>query len=156
MKTAGRRPLKFASLGEVMPDVDRLMEGQTRVGRWSLAQVCNHLNWGFLASIEGIPSARGLWFVRNTIGPMILRYSLKTEAMPEGFKIPTGGAPKPGLDDRAEVEALRAAVQVFRGYTGAFPDSPIFGPVSREEVEHMQRIHCAHHLSFLSPTLIQG
>lgn len=40
---ASRRPLAFASLARVMPDVDRLLEGHTTVGYWSLGQICNHL-----------------------------------------------------------------------------------------------------------------
>ncbi|MFI5459648.1 MAG: DUF1569 domain-containing protein [Isosphaerales bacterium] len=44
---AGRRELSFASLDEVMPDVERLLAGHATVGQWSLGQICNHLATGF-------------------------------------------------------------------------------------------------------------
>ena len=40
---ASRRALTFESLDRVMPDVDRLLEGHTTVGTWTLGQICNHL-----------------------------------------------------------------------------------------------------------------
>ena len=39
----GRRPLVFVRLDEVMPDVERLLAGHVTVGRWTLGQICNHL-----------------------------------------------------------------------------------------------------------------
>ena len=36
--TEGRRELSFNSLDEVMPDVERLLEGHSTVGHWSLAR----------------------------------------------------------------------------------------------------------------------
>ena len=42
--TQGRRTLRFNSLDEVMPDVERLLEGHSTVGNWSLAQICRHLS----------------------------------------------------------------------------------------------------------------
>ena len=41
--TPGRRTLRYESLDEVMADVERLLEGHTTVGHWSLAQICRHL-----------------------------------------------------------------------------------------------------------------
>ena len=41
--TPGRRAIQFESLDEIMPEVDRLLEGHTTVGNWSLAQICRHL-----------------------------------------------------------------------------------------------------------------
>jgi hypothetical protein len=41
--TPERRTLRYESLDQVMPDVERLLEGHTTVGTWSLAQICRHL-----------------------------------------------------------------------------------------------------------------
>ena len=41
--TPGRRTLRYESFDEVMPDVERLHEGHTTVGHWTLAQNCRHL-----------------------------------------------------------------------------------------------------------------
>src|SRR5689334_10556595 len=50
-----RRPLSFAALEEVMPDVDRLMRGHTTVGHWSLGQICSHLAQAFRFTVDGFP-----------------------------------------------------------------------------------------------------
>ena len=42
--TQGRRTLRFNSLDEVMPEVERLLKGHSTVGTWSLAQICRHLS----------------------------------------------------------------------------------------------------------------
>ena len=41
--TPGRRTLSYGSFDEMMLDVERLLEGHTTVGNWSLAQICRHL-----------------------------------------------------------------------------------------------------------------
>jgi hypothetical protein len=49
---AVRRDLSFASLEEVMPEVERLLEGHVAAGRWSLAQICNHLTTGIRLTLD--------------------------------------------------------------------------------------------------------
>src|SRR3954469_19068001 len=115
--TAARRPLSFNSLDQVMPDVDRLLPGYTKVGNWSLGQICNHLCIMIVGSVEGIPD-KVPWIVRKTIAPVFWRRMVKTGQMPEGIKIPEKYRPKPDLDDRAEVEALRAALRLFAAHPG--------------------------------------
>jgi hypothetical protein len=148
--TAARRPLAFASLDQVIPDVDRLLQGHTTVGRWSLGQICNHLTGAFVGSVEGFPR-KAPWLVRKAVGPIILRRLLGTGRMAEGIKLPEGMRPKPGLDDRAEAEALRAALRLFAAHPGPPATHPFFGRMSREQWDHLHRIHCAHHLSFALP-----
>ena len=63
----GRRDLRFASLGDVMPEVERLLLGHVVVGRWSLGVVCNHLRVGFEMSMDGFPE-RGPLIVRRKVG----------------------------------------------------------------------------------------
>ena len=43
MTTHGRRTLSFNSIDDVIPDVERLLEGHRTIGTWSLAQICRHL-----------------------------------------------------------------------------------------------------------------
>jgi hypothetical protein len=148
--TAARRALAFASLDEVMPDVDRLLGGHTTVGNWSLGQICNHLARAFAGSVEGFP-IQAPWLVRTTLGPIILRKILKEGKMAEGIKLPEEVRPKPGLDDRAEAEALRAALRRFADHTGPPAPHPFCGRMSRDQWDHLHRIHCAHHLSFALP-----
>ena len=76
--TAARRALTFATLDQIMPDVDRLMErGHSTVGKWTLAQICHHLAVALDGSVQGIP-LKAPWLLRMTIAPIILRQLLKT------------------------------------------------------------------------------
>jgi hypothetical protein len=148
--TTGRRPLRFDSLDEVMPDVDRLLRGHRTLGRWSLGQICKHLTGGIVGSVEGFPG-RAPWLLRMTLAPIIKRQILATGRMREGVKLPEKFLPRPGLDDRAEAEALRGALQLYAAHTGPMADHPFFGPLDRDTWTRIHRIHCAHHLSFALP-----
>ncbi len=136
-----------------MPDVDRLLSGYTTAGNWSLGQICRHLSTSMRFTVEGAPRMK--WWTKAlkwTIGPMARRRFFRTKHMPEGFRMPTDALdPKPGLDDRAEAEALRATIRLFLASDGPFGDHPIFGNLSPEEWRRFHAIHCAHHLSFALP-----
>jgi hypothetical protein len=142
--------LTFTRLDEVMPEVDRLLAGYKSVGTWTLGQTCNHLAKGLVYTVEGFPQ-RMPWVLRKTIGPLIVRSMFKTGSMREGIKVPEQALPTPGLDDRAEAEALRAAVRLFAAHAGPLAPHPIVDRMSRDDWERFHCIHCAHHLSFLSP-----
>jgi Protein of unknown function (DUF1569) len=71
--------------------------------------------------------------------------------MTEGIKVPEAFLPKPGLDARAEADALRAALRFYAAHTGPLAEHPFFGRISRDEWTRLHCIHCAHHLSFVHP-----
>ena len=145
-----RRHLTFASLAEVMPEVDRLLKGHRTVGQWSLGQICNHLSSSIVRSVDGFPF-QAPWIFRKTIGPLMLGRFLKQRKFPTGIKIPEDHRPRSGLDDRAEAEALRAAISLFGSHSGPYAESPIAGSMTRATWEQFHAIHCAHHLSFALP-----
>jgi Protein of unknown function (DUF1569) len=96
--------------------------------------------------IEKLP-----WVVRKTIGPVILRRILKTGRFPGGIKLAKSYQPKPGLDGRAEAEALRAALWHFASHSGPLSDHPMASQIPRADWERFHCTHCAHHLSFVLP-----
>jgi hypothetical protein len=147
---AERRNLTYASLDRVMPDVDRLLEGHTTVGNWSLGQICNHLATTIINSVEGFP-LRAPWLLRQTIGRLKRRQVLGSGTIPTGVKLPERFLPKPGLDARAEAEALRAALMLYAANTRPPVLHPFFDQLSREQWTRLHCIHCAHHLSFVLP-----
>jgi Protein of unknown function (DUF1569) len=145
-----RRPLSFTSLAEVMPDVDRLLRGHRTVGKWSLGQICNHLAGSLIYSVEGFPG-KAPWLIRKLIGSRAKRDLFRKGRMDEGMKLPEKFLPRPGLDPRAEAEALRGALNVYSAHAGPLADHPLFGPLGRDEWTHLHCIHFAHHLSFVHP-----
>jgi hypothetical protein len=151
--TAGRRPLSFATLDAVMPDVDGLLQGHRTVGTWSLGQICNHLAGPIIGSVDGFPEdVKAPWLLRVAVAPVVLRSLFKSGRMPEGIKVPEKLLPKPALDDRAEAEALRAALRLFTAHEGPTASHPFFGRMNRSQWDQLHRIHCAHHLSFVLPS----
>jgi hypothetical protein len=148
---AERRTLNFATLDRVMPEVDRLLQGHETLGQWSLGQVCNHLAATFTYSVEGFPG-HAPWIVRQTIGAVARRNVFKTGRLPAWLKLPAKFAPKPGLDARAEAEALRASLQFYAAHQGPLAIHPLMGRLTREQWTRLHGIHCAHHLGFLSPS----
>jgi hypothetical protein len=148
--TAARRSLKFATLDDVMPEVDRLLAGCSTVGKWSLGQICQHLTAGVVFSVEGYPEAAP-WLIRKTFGPVMIRRILKSGTFPSGFQLPEKYWPKPSEDARAEAEALRAALRLFGMHTGPFAEHPLGAKLSGAEWSLLHTIHAAHHLSFVLP-----
>jgi hypothetical protein len=153
--TPARRALTFASLDEVMPYVDRLLEGYTTVGNWSLAQICEHLARSINCTIDGFP-VRAPWIVRKTLGRLLLWRILRTGRFAEGMKAPAEYQPAGGGDERAAAEGLRAALRRFATHAGPLVEHPMGGWVSREVWVRFHCIHCAHHLSFAVPAEREG
>ena len=146
----GRRPLTFASLDRVMPDVDQLLAGHLTVGNWTLGQICNHLMRSLTWTVEGYPKLAP-WLIRKTVGPLLLKRILRTSRFPDGIKLPQQYLPRPDLDERAEAEALRAALWHFAAHSGPLSDHPLAGQIARADWERFHCIHCARHLSFVLP-----
>ena len=148
---AKRRELTFQSLSDVMPEVDRLLEkGYTSAGTWSLGQICQHLASAIQGSVEGF-DYKAPWPLRKIVAPFILRNLLKTRKMPEGIKVPKSMLPGPEHDDRAEAEALRAAIAYYQGHAEPLAEHPFFGKLNRTDWTNLHAIHAAHHLSFVLP-----
>src|SRR6266536_6548521 len=103
---ARRRRLAFSGLGEVMPEVKRLLAGHALVGRWTLGQICNHLATAVRLSMDGFP-VKAPWLVRRTAGVVLRRVMLGRGWIPERVPVPARTLdPKPGLDAGHEADAL--------------------------------------------------
>lgn len=148
--TPGRRALAFASLDEVMPDVDHLLHaGCTTVGNWSLGQICWHLAVS-LRRVVDLPAD-------TPIDPALrlpdeARQTVFASGMiREGLSAPDPVLPPEGLDAETEAEGLRAAIAHYQASPGPVCPHRFFGPLSRDQWDRLQAIHCAHHLSFAVP-----
>jgi hypothetical protein len=147
--TRGRRTLRFDSLGEVMPDVERLLEGHTTVGHWSLAQICRHLAT-VLRRVVDLP-ASSPHDASRWVGEGPKRQFFESGIVPEGIPTSPSLLPAEALEGREEAEGLRQAIAHYQASPGPMVPHILFGFLTREEWDRFHCHHCAHHLSFAVP-----
>ena len=147
--TPGRRTLRFGSFDEIMPDVERLLEGHTTVGRWSLAETCQHLATTMRRVVDlpaSTPADPSQW-----VGEEQKRRVLESGVLPEGIPGPPGVVPSEPRGEREEAEGLRTAIAHYRASPGPVIPHRLFGPLTKPEWDRLQLVHAAHHLSFARP-----
>ncbi len=144
--TPGRRTIRFASLDEIMPDVERLRQGHVTVGNWSLAQICGHLASVLRLTVD-MPAS-------TQCDPSVLfSPEQRTKVLDEGI-LPEGLPQPPALasvvvgPEEDEVQRLREALEYYRASPGPVASHRFLGPMTKQEWERLHRVHCAHHLSF--------
>ena len=144
-----RRALRFASLDEIMPEVERLVAGEsTTVGEWTLGQILNHLASAFQITARA-PAATDEPTREEAVRR---RRLLNSGRFPDGVEAPLPALiPPSDCDCTTEVEQFRKAMGRYQSREGAFPAHPFLGPMSGEEWDLFHCIHCAHHLSFVIP-----
>lgn len=147
--TPGRRKLNYASFDEVMPDVERLLQGHTTVGNWSLAQICRHLAIVLRRVVDlpaSTPQDPSQWISEEQ-----KRQVLETGVIPEGLPGPPEVFPAATLTEREEADGLRAAIAHYKASSGPVLPHRIFGPLTKAEWDQLGLMHLAHHLSFAIP-----
>ena len=147
--TPGRRPLRFESFDEVMPDVERLLEGHATVGNWTLAQICRHLAAVLRRHVD-LPASTP-FDPSDRVSEEQKRRMLESGILPEGIGAPPGVLPERTLGEREEMEDLRAAIGYYRDSPGPVIPHRILGPLTRDEWDRFELLHLAHHLSFAIP-----
>ncbi|MFO0959293.1 MAG: DUF1569 domain-containing protein [Isosphaeraceae bacterium] len=146
-----RRPLDFARIEDVIPDVDRLMLGHRTVGRWTLGQILGHLASAIDYSMGGYPQPPLPLPARAVLGPIAKWSILSRGKIMEGAPLPLAYRPSPDLHATAESGRLREAIGRLVAFGGPFALHPIAGTMSPEQWLRFHRVHCAHHLSFALP-----
>jgi hypothetical protein len=145
---AERRALSFASLDDVMPEVDRLLAGHTTVGRWSLAQILYHVAAAIRLGLDAPPGASEPTREQDVARRLFFRAG----RFPEGGQVPIPLlSPPPGLDAHTEAANLRSVLERFASATGPFPAHPRLGRLTKDEWSRFHCMHCAHHLGFTVP-----
>ena len=145
-----RRTLRYESLDEVMPDVERLLEGHETVGQWSLAEICAHLAATIRRAVDTPASTShdpSLLF-----GPEQRAAVFATGQLPEELPRPAALVAPETIGEREAAERLREAIGDYAASPGPVAPHRYFGPMTKDEWDRLQRIHCAHHLSFALPT----
>jgi hypothetical protein len=147
--TPGRRTLSYGSFDEIMPDVERLLEGHTTVGNWSLAQICRHLA-AVMRRVVDLPASTP-HDPSHLVGEERKRQVFDSGMLPEGLQGPQEVMPMKVLGEREEAEGLRQAIAYYQASSGPVIPHRFFGPLTKAEWDRLQLIHVAHHLSFAIP-----
>lgn len=151
--TVMRRRLDFRSWDDLLADADRLADrGYDRAGKWSLAQVLDHVGAGLRVALTG-PTRRMPWVMRMSARSFALPIMRSCRWIPAGIPAPTWWQPQvpADADDAAAVARFRAEVQAFRAHRGPYHPHPAFDRIDRESYEDLMLIHASHHLGFLVP-----
>lgn len=158
MSQLSRRELHCSSLDEAVLESRRLLaSGYEQAGNWNLAQVLGHCSDWLRYPMDGYPRASMpirvmLWMMKISFGKSLRATILKTRQMKSGG--PTMPATVKRADEQADAEAIEEfskLVERFHRFQGPVHASPLFGSMSRQEMEELQIIHLQHHLSFLVP-----
>ena len=149
MATLERRTLQFGDFNEIMPEVERLVASHTTVGNWSLAQICQHLA-NVMRRVVDMPATTPRDMTQE-VGEEKKRQVLESGKLPEGLPAPPRLIPPEGLNECEEVEGLRQAIAYYKASNGPVIPHRLFGPLTKQEWDRLQCIHCAHHLSFAVP-----
>ena len=128
-------------------------------GRWSPAQILEHLALGFGATAKG--AARCLEAGRPAAGAPTMRHRFATAVvvtcgcLPSGYSAPERTRPK-GLPGAAALQTLRANLAAMDdalercaqqlGPRVALLDHPILGPLSVAQWRTFHRVHTRHHM----------
>lgn len=156
-KVADRRQLHFATIDDVLADVDRIVAADKagtlrHTGNWTPGQAMGHVAAWIDYGYEGFPIKPPPWPIR-----IILRFMVKRmlkSGMRPGVKIPGVPSGTLGTDLLSTDEGaarLRAALTRLKNGEPAKFDSPGFGPMSEANRIKLTLRHAQLHLSFMHP-----
>jgi hypothetical protein len=141
-----RRTLKFAGADDVAADVKRLRPGYRQAGSWNLPQISWHLDKAIRFSMEPRPP-----IAPSLVQKMQLKAILAIGRIPNGVQAPERVQPPPDTPESAIDEFLEALV-ILKDFKGEFAPHRMLGSMDHDQFMRLHLIHCAHHISFLSPT----
>lgn len=145
------RELRFERYEEVRDEIRRLRSGgYTRLGNWSLGQMCAHLDYYFRGSLDGF----GFQFpaiMRFLVRKLFLKRILGERRMKYGMQTVATSVPGPETDDDAAVDAAVESLDRLAARRAPLHPSAIFGQLSDEAWRQLHLTHAAHHLRLLIP-----
>jgi Protein of unknown function (DUF1569) len=146
--TTKRRALRFNTAKEVVHDVKQLqVVGYTQCGNWNLPQTCRHLTIAITRTMK--PHTEPATPEQLATIPIKDRL-LKFATLPKGVQAPEIAVP-PADCTEADIEAMIKALEAFEKFQGPTASHRLFGPLTLDEYQKLTLLHCAHHLSHLTP-----
>ncbi len=146
------RELKLVSLREALSELQNLRQA-TLVevpGDWNAAQVMRHLGQSIEFSMRGFPEMKSGLF-RATVGRIAKAKFLSDGTMSHNLNDPIPGAPVLSREESfaAALAYLIGTVDSFLAYTGEVKPHFAYGDVTRAQVDQLQAMHIANHLSVM-------
>jgi hypothetical protein len=136
--------LNFATLEDVLADVEHLLSGHRTVGGWSLGQILYHL-----ATAIRVSSRAHALSEAEPFTPEFRQKFFQERRFPEGIEAPHPRLiPPTDADATTESRSLSKAIARWNSAPGPFAPHPLLGTMSKEEWTQFHCIHCAHHLGF--------
>lgn len=149
------RSLTFSSLDEALAEAERLAATETKTtGSFSYGQILRHLaiTLDMVSGHVDVPKVP--WYIRMA-GPLI-KNSVLAKPIKPGFKLPSSAQsyfwPEGDIDVQSALTHFREALARYRS-TNELPPHPIFGRMTEQEHDLLQRGHIALHLSFVHPVV---
>ena len=149
--TMRRRPLDLQDADAVIAEIRRLQAGgYTMLGRWNLAQMCEHFTGTLRVGLEGHERPLPV-IVRRLLGATMIPRVIRTRRMMSGVPAPRELIPTSpsGPDDPAMIDTCIATLERARDAT-SIPPHPM-AEMTIDQWKQLNWVHCSHHLSFLIP-----
>ncbi len=149
-----RRELVFNSLDEAVADAERLAAGEVRtVGNHSFGQILEHLARTHDMASGKTAGPKMPWHMRMMMP--LMKNSILNGPVKPGFKLPAKAEayfwPDQEFDVQEALQHLRESVENYNK-NGPLPVHPVFGKATKEQIDRLNRQHCAMHLSHVHPT----
>lgn len=149
MSDAGRRQLNFNSEDDVIAEVRRLRaSGCTKRGNWSLPQICMHLDRAVQYRMQPGPYAPDTP-EQNAKKPLVAGI-LASGKLPQGITAPDAMIPPADCGEES-IDSFLATMERYKRFPGPTAPHRIFGMLNEPDARMLNLIHCAHHLSYLTP-----
>lgn len=146
-----RRTLQFDTLSDVLADArDVVHRPHTTVGRWTCAQILEHLAVAMDLSFDGY-GFQAPWWIRLLTLPVRNRFLVRP--MPAGVRLPRRAAillPRETVSEEVALQHLERSIARFDAESPGQPH-PVFGRLTPDEYRLLHLRHCELHQSFVIP-----
>ncbi len=151
VSTPARPDLKFDSLDAMLGDAERLKaSGYEQAGQWTLGMILDHL-----AKTMSLPfqPGRSLPWPASALARAAVHAFAKRDVYPTMVRFPAmkSQRPTPDVDLATAYDAFRSSAERLKGLGDTLVCPPL-GRLPTADFVAVQRLHGAHHLSFLRPT----
>ena len=153
MSEPNRREISFSSWEEVIADIEELIgqpEHET-TGNHSFGKIVQHLANTNEMVVGNITPPKLPWYMR--LAMPLLKNGILNQPVKPGFKLHNTAMQeffwsKTEVDPKEAIENFKASVKAYQD-KGPLAVHPIFGKVTREQVDNITLSHAAMHLSFV-------